>query len=90
MRPNGLQVAVWANAAQTPPMWYNVAASRWCRAQLSISSRLLDEFSLADIAYAPGFANLLVAEFDLTPSTNIGAWVTRVLDRPAWRQSAST
>jgi glutathione S-transferase len=53
-------------------------------------THLLDEFSLADIAYAPSFANLLVADFDLKPWTNVGAWVTRVLDRPAWRQSAST
>ena len=49
-------------------------------------SHLLGEFSLADIAYAPSFANLTAGGFDLLRWPSLQTWVSRILTRPAWRQ----
>ena len=55
--------------------------------QLRGRAHLLGEFSLADIAYAPSFANLAAAAWDLSRWPNVRAWTSGVLARPAWLQA---
>src|SRR5262245_57231674 len=49
---------------------------------------LENDFSLADVAYAPHL--LLVAEggFDFSPYPRVRAWLDRLQARPAWRKTA--
>jgi glutathione S-transferase len=66
-----------------------VAAFGPLEARLDRRDYLLDEFSLADIAYAPSLANLGAVGFDLSRWPNIAAWSAAVLARPAWGQATS-
>ncbi|MDP9000417.1 MAG: glutathione S-transferase family protein [Myxococcota bacterium] len=52
--------------------------------RLSGRGHLLGEFSLADIAFTPSFANLVAAEFDLGRWPRLQSWVSGLLHRPAW------
>jgi glutathione S-transferase len=47
---------------------------------------LAGEFSLADVAYAPHLALLAEGGFEFSP--RVGAWLDRLLARPAWRKTA--
>jgi glutathione S-transferase len=48
---------------------------------------LEDEFSLADIAYAPHLWLLADAGFDFSPTPALRAWLDRVWARPAWQKT---
>jgi glutathione S-transferase len=56
-------------------------------ARLEGRSYLVDDFSLADIAYAPSLANLKAVGFDLPP--RVASWAAAVLARPAWREATT-
>lgn len=45
-------------------------------------------FSLADVAYAPHLWLIVEGGFDLAPYPLVGAWLERLLARPAWRRTA--
>jgi glutathione S-transferase len=45
-------------------------------------------FSLADVAYAPHLWLIVEGGFDLAPWPAVGAWLARMLARPAWRQAS--
>jgi glutathione S-transferase len=45
-------------------------------------------FSLADVAYAPHLWLVVEGGFDLGPYPAVGAWLERLLARPAWRKAA--
>jgi glutathione S-transferase len=64
-----------------------VAALAPVEARLEGRSYLLDDFSLADIAYAPNLANLKAVGFDLARWPRVAAWAAALLARPAWRQA---
>ena len=44
-------------------------------------------FSLADIAFTPHLALVAEGGFDFSPYPRLRAWLTRLTDRPAWRQT---
>jgi glutathione S-transferase len=64
-----------------------VAALPPLEARLEGRSYLLDDFSFADIAYAPSLANLKAVGFDLPP--RVAAWASAVLARPAWHEATT-
>ncbi len=45
-------------------------------------------FSLADVAYAPHLWLIVEGGFDLAHYPRVGAWLERLLARPAWRKAA--
>jgi GST-like protein len=49
---------------------------------------LEEDFSLADVAYAPHFALLAEGGFDFAPWPRLRVWLERMLARPAWRRTA--
>jgi glutathione S-transferase len=57
-------------------------------ARLAGRRHLLEEFSLADIAYAPSFASLAAAGWSLAAWPNVQTWTAALLARPAWRKAA--
>ncbi|HTV20503.1 MAG TPA: glutathione S-transferase family protein [Polyangiaceae bacterium] len=48
---------------------------------------LEERFSLADIAYAPHLAFLVESGFDFGSTPRVGAWLHRLLSRPAWQRA---
>jgi glutathione S-transferase len=48
---------------------------------------LENEFSLADVAYAPHFMLIAEGGFDFSPYPRVAYWLERLLARPAWKQT---
>ena len=49
---------------------------------------LEEEYSLADVAYAPHLHLVAEGGFDYSPYPRVRAWLDRLLARPAWRKAA--
>jgi glutathione S-transferase len=48
---------------------------------------LADQFSIADIAYAPHLFGVKGGKFDFSPYPRLAAWLDRMLARPAWKKA---
>ncbi|HET7784339.1 MAG TPA: glutathione S-transferase family protein [Myxococcales bacterium] len=57
-------------------------------AQLSGREWLENEFSLADVAYAPHLQMIAEGGFDFSVYPQVKKWLDRLLSRPAWRKTA--
>ena len=49
---------------------------------------LEEQYSLADVAYAPHLHLVAEGGFDYSPYPRVRAWLDRLLARPAWRKAA--